>query len=63
MYAPHFQLFGVFFASKGYPFKNIFDFNLPKVDWENIKPLPDCGHPTRGQNILDILYNKPYPRG
>ena len=21
------------------------DFNLPKVHWENLKPLPDCSHP------------------
>ena len=31
------------------------DFNLPKVDRENLKPLPDCGHPTFYGECLEAL--------
>ena len=31
------------------------DFNLPKVDWENLKPLPDCGHPTFYRECIEAL--------
>ena len=33
----------------------LWDFNLPKVDWENLKPLPDCGHPTFYREGLEAL--------
>ena len=31
------------------------DFNLPKIDWENLKPLPDCGHPTFYRECIEAL--------
>ena len=31
------------------------DFDLPKVDWENLKPLPDCAHPTFYREYLEAL--------
>ena len=29
--------------------------NLPKVDWENLIPSPDCGHPTFYRECLEAL--------
>ena len=31
------------------------DFNLPKIDWENLKPLRDCGHPTFYRECIEAL--------
>ena len=31
------------------------DFNLPKVDWEHLKPKPDCSHPTFYRECLEAL--------
>ena len=31
------------------------DFNLPKVHWENLKPLPDCSHPIFLRECLEAL--------
>ena len=31
------------------------DFNQPKVDWENLKPLSDCGHPTFYWECIEAL--------
>ena len=31
------------------------DFSLPKVDWEHLKPKPDCSHPTFYRECLEAL--------
>ena len=31
------------------------DFNLPKLDWEHLKPKPDCSHPTFYRECVDAL--------
>ena len=31
------------------------DFNLPKVDWENLIPSPDCNHQTFYSECLEVL--------
>ena len=33
----------------------LWDFNLPKVDWKNLKPLPDCGNATFYRECLEAL--------
>ena len=32
-------------------------FNLPKVDWQHLKPKPDCSHPTFCRECLKALSN------
>ena len=31
------------------------DFNLPKIDWENLIPSPECDHPTFYRDCLEVL--------
>ena len=31
------------------------DFNLPEIDWENLIPSPECGHPTFYRDCLEVL--------
>ena len=33
------------------------DFNLPEIDWENLIPSPECGHPTFYRDCLEVLDN------
>ena len=31
------------------------DFYLPEIDWENLIPSPECGHPTFYRDCLEVL--------
>jgi len=32
------------------------DFNMPKIDWTNMTPTPDCKSPTLYQEFINIIY-------
>ena len=35
------------------------DLNLPEIDWENLIPSPECGHPTFYRDCLEVLDDCP----